>query len=114
MSHSASGLLKTTLKPGALDGEKAGAQLVADVEPFEDMKLRTLNGSHSFLAYLGFLAGKETISDCMADETFRAETRKLMIDEQCPTLDVPGDVDLVEYADMLLNRFANSRLKHRT
>ncbi len=78
------------------------------------MKLRTLNGSHSFLAYLGFLAGKETISDCMADETFRAETRKLMIDEQCPTLDVPGDVDLVEYADMLLNRFANSRLKHRT
>lgn len=42
----------------------------------------------------------------MADATYRTETRKLMVEEQRPTLDVPGDVDLVEYADMLLKRFA--------
>ncbi len=35
---------------------KAGAELVSDVIPFEEMKLRMLNGSHSFLAYLGYLA----------------------------------------------------------
>ncbi len=36
--------------------EKAGAELVQDVLPYEEMKLRMLNGSHSFLAYLGYLA----------------------------------------------------------
>ena len=41
--------------------EAVGAQLVADVAPFETMKLRLLNGSHSALAYLGFLAGHEYI-----------------------------------------------------
>ena len=37
--------------------ELAGAQLVADVRPFELMKLRMLNGSHSTIAYLGYLGG---------------------------------------------------------
>jgi hypothetical protein len=32
---------------------KSPAELVSDVIPFEEMKLRMLNGSHSFLAYLG-------------------------------------------------------------
>ncbi|SNY90736.1 fructuronate reductase [Cohaesibacter sp. ES.047] len=107
-------VIEDNFMAGRPEWETAGAQLVADVEPFEEMKLRTLNGCHSFLAYLGFLAGKETISDCMADPVFHAEARKLMVDEQRPTLDVPGDVDLLEYADMLLKRFSNSQLKHRT
>ena len=41
--------------------EEAGAQFVADVAPFETMKLRLLNGSHSTLAYLGFLLGHEFV-----------------------------------------------------
>ncbi|MDD7910770.1 fructuronate reductase [Pseudovibrio exalbescens] len=107
-------VIEDNFKVGRPKWELAGAQLVADVEPFEEMKLRTLNGSHSFLAYLGFLAGKETIADCAADPVFYAEARKLMVDEQRPTLNVPGDVDLVAYADMLLKRYSNSQLKHRT
>ena len=41
--------------------EDAGAQFVADVAPFEMMKLRLLNGSHSTLAYLGFLMGHDFV-----------------------------------------------------
>ena len=93
--------------------EKAGAELVSDVLPFEEMKLRMLNGSHSFLAYLGYLAGYEHISDCMADSDFRQAARKLMLDEQAPTLRTP-DVDLVAYADSLLARYENRAIKHRT
>jgi fructuronate reductase len=37
--------------------ELEGAELVADVRPYELMKLRLLNGSHSCIAYLGYLAG---------------------------------------------------------
>lgn len=93
--------------------EKVGAQLVSDVLPYEEMKLRMLNGSHSFLAYLGYLAGYAHICDCMTDPSFVAAARMLMLDEQAPTLSVHG-VDLGAYAESLLHRYENPELKHRT
>ncbi|MRT42143.1 fructuronate reductase [Enterobacteriaceae bacterium RIT702] len=93
--------------------ENAGAELVSDVLPFEEMKLRMLNGSHSFLAYLGFLAGYEHISDCMADACYRAAARALMLQDQAPTLRTQG-VDLEAYADSLIARYENRAIKHRT
>jgi fructuronate reductase len=93
--------------------EQAGAQMVADVEPFERMKLRMLNGSHSTMAYLGYLAGYEYISDVMGDEDFVALIHGLMTEEVMPTLDMPR-VDLGAYRDQLLLRFRNPALKHRT
>jgi len=93
--------------------EAAGVQMVDDVLPWEQMKLRMLNGSHSFLAYLGYLAGFAHINDCMADTHFRDAARRLMLDEQAPTLRITG-VDLTDYAESLLTRFANPALQHRT
>ncbi|WP_312950827.1 fructuronate reductase [Superficieibacter sp.] len=93
--------------------EAADVQLVDDVMPWEQMKLRMLNGSHSFLAWLGYLAGHQHISDCMEDTPFRQAARRLMSDEQAPTLSITG-VDLNAYADSLIARFANPALKHRT
>ncbi len=93
--------------------EKAGAELVADVVPFEEMKLRMLNGSHSFLAYLGYLAGYQHINDCMEDENYRHAAHALMLNEQAPTLKVKG-VDLQRYADLLIARYSNPALRHRT
>ncbi len=78
--------------------EVAGVQMVNDVLPWEEMKLRMLNGSHSFLAYLGYLSGFAHISDCMQDRAFRHAARTLMLDEQAPTLQIK-DVDLTQYAD---------------
>ncbi|QAR45631.1 fructuronate reductase [Kosakonia cowanii] len=93
--------------------ETAGVQLVEDVQPWEQMKLRMLNGSHSFLAYLGYLAGFAHINECMQDAAFREAARQLMLNEQAPTLRIKG-VNLNAYADSLLERFANPALKHRT
>jgi fructuronate reductase len=93
--------------------EQAGAELVSDVLPFEEMKLRMLNGSHSFLAYLGYLAGYQHISDCMQDAHYVNAARHLMLAEQAPTLNTPG-TDLEKYADSLLARYRNTALKHRT
>lgn len=93
--------------------ENAGAELVSDVLPFEEMKLRMLNGSHSFLAYLGYLAGYEHISDCMADPGFRRAARRLMLQDQAPTLRTQ-DVDLEAYADSLITRYENRAIRHRT
>ncbi len=93
--------------------ENAGAELVSDVLPFEEMKLRMLNGSHSFLAYLGYLAGYEHISDCIADASYRQAARALMLQDQAPTLRTQG-VDLEAYADSLIARYENRAIKHRT
>lgn len=92
----------------------AGASFVDDVEPFEDIKLRTLNGSHSFLAYLGALAGKETIADCMADPVFKSAAHKLMMSEQAPSLTIPEGFDIEDYAGMLIDRYSNRALHHKT
>lgn len=93
--------------------EVAGVQMVENVLPWEQMKLRMLNGSHSFLAYLGYLAGYAHINECMDDEHFREAAQRLMLDEQAPTLSIT-DVDLTAYADSLIDRYANPALQHRT
>lgn len=93
--------------------EVAGVQMVDDVLPWEQMKLRMLNGSHSFLTYLGYLAGFQHISDCMQDSAFREAAYRLMMNEQAPTLRITN-VDLSRYAASLIERFANPALKHRT
>jgi fructuronate reductase len=94
--------------------EHAGAQLVADVAPFEAMKLRLLNGSHSAFAYLGYLAGYEFIYQVAAQEHFMAFMRRLMRDEVAPTLKLPAGVDVAAYQQALTERFANPALPHRT
>ncbi|HFV9220836.1 mannitol dehydrogenase family protein [Enterobacter roggenkampii] len=98
---------------GRPEWEVAGVHMVQDVLPWEQMKLRMLNGSHSFLAYLGYLAGYAHINECMEDAAFREAARRLMLNEQAPTLRIK-DVDLTAYADSLIERFANPALQHRT
>lgn len=106
-------VIEDTFVAGRPLWENAGATLVADVVPFEEMKLRMLNGSHSFLAYLGYLAGYQHINDCMADDNYRLTAQALMLREQAPTLKVQG-VDLQRYADQLIARYRNPALRHRT
>jgi fructuronate reductase len=93
--------------------ERVGAQLVEDVEPFEHMKLRMLNGSHSTMAYAGYLGGYQFINEVMGDPAYAKLVHDLMTEEAMPTLDMPG-TDLGAYRDQLLERFRNPALKHRT
>jgi len=94
--------------------DEAGAQLVADVAPFETMKLRLLNGSHSTLAYLGYLMGHEFIWQASADPLLATLVERQMREEIAPTLPAPPSVDLAAYGAQLMRRFRNSALPHRT
>jgi fructuronate reductase len=78
------------------------------------MKLRLLNGSHSTLAYLGYLAGYETVADTMADPAFERLVTGLMNVEVTPTLHMPPGADLASYKRALVERFKNPALRHRT
>ncbi len=94
--------------------EDSGATLVGDVAPYELAKLRLLNGSHSTLAYLGYLAGCETVAEAMADANFARLIAELMEKESAPTLEVRATGDLTPYMRELLARFRNPALRHRT
>jgi fructuronate reductase len=94
--------------------EKAGAQIVKNVAAYEAMKLRLLNGSHSTIAYLGYLGGHKTVSDAMAVPEFKSFVRQLMDEEVTPTLDIPKGFDATKYKDDLLGRFSNPTLAHKT
>lgn len=92
----------------------AGAEMVSDVTPYENMKLRMLNGTHSSLAYLGYLAGHETIAETVGDPVFAGYVKRLWRDEIMPSFTAPEGVDLEAYADALFERYSNPSIRHRT
>ncbi|MDO5711941.1 MAG: mannitol dehydrogenase family protein [Micrococcales bacterium] len=87
--------------------EEVGAQLVADVVPYELMKLRLLNASHQGLTYLGFLAGYRYAHEVCSDQLFADFLLYYMEREGSPTLPLVPGVDLDAYRHQLVDRFAN-------
>ena len=98
---------------GRPDWAIAGAEFVTDVAPYENMKLRLLNGAHSTLAYLGYLAGYETVADTMRDRNYRRLAEGVM-EDAATTLKMPPGADVAAYKRALIERFDNPALRHRT
>ena len=91
--------------------EKVGVQVVDQVEPYELMKLRLLNGSHQALCYFAYLAGYRLVHEAAQDPLFRAFLLGYMDEEATPTLPpVPG-VDLEGYKHTLIERFSNPQVR---
>lgn len=96
------------------DLASVGVELVENVTPYEDMKLRCLNGTHSTLAYLGYLGGHETISDTVADPVYATFVKSLWTNEIIAGLTPPKGVSLQDYADALFERYENPAIRHLT
>jgi fructuronate reductase len=84
----------------------AGAEYVDDVRPWEAAKLRLLNGGHLALAYVGLLAGFETVADAIDHPDLLGYMLRFMLDEQRPTLP-PSGHDIAGYAQQLVRRWRN-------
>jgi mannitol 2-dehydrogenase len=90
--------------------DQVGVQFVPDVTPYETMKTRLLNGCHTAVGYLGYLAGYRTTDAVMADPVFREYLARMMAEEIAPNLpEVPG-IDLDEYQATILERLANPKM----
>ena len=94
--------------------EDVGALLTSDVRPYQAMKLRLLNGTHSAIAYAGQLRGLESVSDAMADPVVGGFARRLMLEDLSATVAAPAGFDMPAYCAQLLERFENPTLAHRT
>ncbi|OUM08652.1 mannitol dehydrogenase [Pseudomonas syringae] len=90
--------------------EKVGVQFTDDVTPYEEMKIKLLNGSHLALTYLGFLKGYRFVHETMNDPLFVRYIRDYMDLDVTPQLaSVPG-IDLEGYKDTLIERFSNQAI----
>ncbi|MDQ8758105.1 mannitol dehydrogenase family protein [Sphingosinicella sp. LHD-64] len=95
------------------DFAAAGVQLTAEIAPWEDAKLRLLNGAHSAIAYLGALAGLDFVHEVIAVPAYARFVAALW-DEVDATLSPPPGLDIAAYRRALMARFANPGLQHRT
>lgn len=104
-------VLEDTFTAGRPAYDKVGVQVVDQVEPYELMKLRLLNGSHQALCYFAYLAGYRLVHEAAQDPLFRAFLLGYMDEEATPTLPpVPG-VDLEGYKHTLIERFSNPQVR---
>jgi mannitol 2-dehydrogenase len=103
--------LEDNFSAGRPPFEEVGVQVVADVEPYELMKLRLLNASHQALCYFGYLAGYRLVHEVAQDPLFANFLLDYMNREATPTLaPVPG-IDLDAYKLQLIERFSNAGVR---
>lgn len=82
-----------------------------DITPYRERKVRILNGAHTMTALAAFLAGKETVRDCMQDPLFSSFVERGIHDEILPTLKLPRP-ELLEFAEAVVERFDNPFIRH--
>ena len=98
---------------GQPDWASVGITVSRDVTAYERAKLRLLNGAHSTLAYVGLLAGLQTVAEAMAQPVLRKFVERLMVDDIEPTLAVPQPGALAAYRRSILHRFENPAMRHQ-
>lgn len=94
--------------------EAAGAIFSDEVEKYELVKLRLLNGGHSLIAYLGGLDQRETIPASRAQDFIEACTRAALVHEYLPSIDLPEGFDADHYVEQLFARWSNTVLGDKT
>ncbi len=100
-------VLEDDFRAGRPALETVGVQIVKDVDPYEKMKVRLLNGSHSALSYTSYMLGHRNVDVAMADPLVSNFVRSYMDQDITASVpNVPG-INLDEYKDVLIERFAN-------
>jgi len=90
--------------------EKVGVQFVADVAPFELMKIRILNGGHATIAYPAGLMDIHFVHEAMENDLVRRFLHKVEHDEIIPIVPPVPDTDLEDYYQLIDRRFANPKI----
>lgn len=89
------------------DLTQVGAIITNDIEPYEETKIRILNGAHTSLAYMGVLSGYQTFDQVMNDSSHREHFKRLQKEEIAPSIDVNVPFDIYEYIDKVEERISS-------
>ncbi|MGB0663741.1 MAG: D-arabinitol 4-dehydrogenase [Pontibacterium sp.] len=90
--------------------ETVGVEMVKDVMPYEEAKIRILNASHSCIAWAGALKGYDYIHQGTLDPEIRQLAYDYVTDTVIPAL-TPCPLDLEDYRDVVLDRFGNPNIQ---
>jgi mannitol 2-dehydrogenase len=90
--------------------EKAGVQFVADVSPFELMKIRILNGGHAVIAYPAALMDIHFVHEAMQDTLVKGFLDKIENDEIIPGVPPVPDTDIGGYYQLIVRRLSNPKI----
>ena len=86
--------------------------LTKDIKYYKKRKVRVLNGSHTNLVPAGLWYGKETVYDCMKDETLSSFVKETLKEEIIPF--VSDDINATTaFAESVIERFNNPYLNHQ-
>ncbi len=102
-------VIEDTFCNGRPDWERVGAEMVADVAPYEEAKICILNASHSCIGWAGTLIGTTTIHEGACHPAIRALVMDYVTDDVFPCLE-PSPIDLIRYRDTVVDRFRNAAI----
>lgn len=93
--------------------DKCGLNVIVtnELEKYRTRKVRILNGAHTSMVPYALLEGFDTVKSCIDDEKMNAYIKKCVFEEIIPTLDLPEE-ELTDYANSVMERFANPYIKH--
>jgi mannitol 2-dehydrogenase len=103
-------ILEDNFCNGRPEWERVGVQFTKNVAPYERMKIRLLNASHSAMAYLGYLAGYRYTHEVMGDDRFVGFIRSFMNQDVTPVLGEISGIDVEAYKQTLIKRFSNPQM----
>lgn len=87
--------------------DEVGVTFAPDVDPYEEAKIRILNGGHTCLSYLGAPAGHDTFGQAMTNPVLRDHFWRYERDEVLPTISIPLPFDKSAYLGAIAARFEN-------
>lgn len=87
-------------------------EFVKDLAPYREMKVRILNGAHTAMVPIGYLAGLRLVKEVMDDEEISGFVESLLLEEACSTLDFPERIKQ-QFVRDVLDRFRNPSLEHK-
>lgn len=100
--------IKNELK---VEGTGLNTLIVNDLSPYRIRKVRILNGAHTAMTPVAYLYGLSTVVESVNHEEIGMFIKEMIVEEIIPTLE-GNKTELADYADDVMNRFANPYIKH--
>lgn len=89
--------------------------IAPSIVKFRELKLRLLNGTHTFSCAVAILAGFDTVIDAMRDAGFKKFIQNLVHGELVPCVvsDTISKEEATQFSNKVLERFANPYIEHK-
>ena len=99
-------VVEDNFSAGRPNWENVGVELVQDVVPYEEAKIKILNSTYKLISLAGTLIGKQYMNESSQDPDIYAMAVEYINNDAIPSLS-PNPLDLVKYRDVCLERFCN-------